>query len=116
MDLSKRDKKIAHVVMEKGLQIEFANGLNKADAVIQTWKKHGQENREAYHLLFKTIRDFDKHIVGRYNYLTGSRYFFVIAEQFADGVITEDDIKDFSPELIQNIRETKRRREEYENE
>ena len=116
MDLSKRDKKIARMVMEKGLQVEFANGLNEANSVIQTWKRHGLETREAYHLLFKTIRDFDKHIAGRYDRLTGSRYFFVIAEQFADGVITEDDIKDFSPELIQNIRETKRRREEYENE
>lgn len=108
MELSKKDKKVAHALIEKGLQVEFTNGLNEADAVIYKWEKHCLENMEAYHLLFKTISDFDEHIANRYDHMTGSRYFFVIAGQFADGVITEDDIKDFTPELIQKIREMKR--------
>lgn len=34
MELSKANKKVAREVIEKGLQIEFANGLNEADEVL----------------------------------------------------------------------------------
>ena len=108
MDLSKKDKKIAREMIEKGVQIEFANGLNEADAVVQKWKNHTLENREAYHLLFKTIKDFDKHIAQRYDSLTGSRYFLTVAVLYADGIITDEDIMNFSPEINEEIRRMKR--------
>ncbi len=103
MELSKRNKKVAREVIEKGLQIEFANGLKQAKKVIENWEKNSQENREAYHLLFKTIHDFDKLISRRYDRMTGSKYLYIIAAQFSDKIITEDDLKDFSPEVHEKI-------------
>lgn len=112
MELPKKDKKVAREVIEKGLQIEFLNGLNKAKEVIQNWEKNKMENREAYHLLFSTIYDFDKHIANRYDGMTGSKYFHTVVEQLADGIITEDDLSDFSPEVSEKIKEIKKRWEE----
>jgi hypothetical protein len=103
MELSKKDKKVAREIIEKGVQIEFANGLNQADAVIQKWKNNHLGNREAYHLLFKKIKDFDKHIARRYDAMRGSRYFLTVANLFADRIITEEDIKDFSKEVIEEL-------------
>lgn len=34
MELSKRDKKVAREVIEKGLEIEFSNALKEAEKVI----------------------------------------------------------------------------------
>ena len=114
MELSKRNKKVAREVIEKGLQIEFSNGLNKAAEIIENWKKNNQSNREAYHALYAAIYDFDKHIERRYDRMTGSRYFPIVLEQLSDGIISEDDLKDFSPEVYQEIVEIKKRWEEYE--
>ena len=88
MELSKKDKKVAREIIERGVQIEFANGLNQADDVIQKWKNNHSGNREAYHLLFKKIMDFDKNIA-RYDAMTGSTYFLTVANLFADGIIIE---------------------------
>lgn len=107
MELSKKDKKVARGIIEKGVQIEFANGLNQADAVIQKWKNNQLGNREAYHLLFKKIKDFDKHIARRYDAMSGSGYFLTVANLFADGIITEEDIKDLSKEVIEELYITK---------
>ena len=107
MELSKRDKKVAREVIEKGLQIEFANGLKEAENVIANWEKNPQENRKAYHLLFKTIHDFNKHIANRYDRMTGSSYFYIVVGQFADKIITEEDLKDFSSEVYEKIVATK---------
>jgi len=111
MDLSKRNKKIAREVIEKGLQIEFAKGLNEAYEMLEKWKKHHLENREAYHLLFKIVTDFDKHISDRYDYITGSRYFITVLSLLIDSTITEEDIKDFSPDVFEALRDSKERLE-----
>lgn len=99
MELAKRDKKIAREIIEKGLQREFALGLNKADEIIGKWKNNDLENREAYHSIYRHIIDFDKHIGRRYNNMTGSRYRFIIAGQLADGIISESELEGFPDEV-----------------
>ncbi len=108
MELSKANKKVAREVIEKGSQIEFANGLKKADDALQKWKYHDLGNKEAYYLLFNTITDFDEHIATRYDAMTGSKYFTIVADLFTERIITEADIKDFSPEIIELLHETKK--------
>ena len=71
MELSKKDRKVARQIIEDGLQKEFGKGLDKIDKVLKKWKEEKQDNRESYHLLFKTIKDFDKHIAKRYDNMTG---------------------------------------------
>jgi hypothetical protein len=102
MDLSKKDKKIARQIIEKGLQEEFGRGLNSFDSILIDWKEQKRDNRDSYHLLYKTVSDFDKKIARRYDRVTGSNYLLIIAEQLSDSVITEYDIMELS-EKAQNF-------------
>jgi hypothetical protein len=104
MELSKKDKKTAREIIEKGLQKEYAKGLFQFDSILNKWKDESLNNREAYLLLCKKLISYDKHIAGRYDRMTGSRYIFIIAAQLQDGIISENDLKDFSEEIIQAIK------------
>jgi hypothetical protein len=103
MELSKKDKKTARGLIEVGLQKEFAKGLFDADSILTEWKNKVIDNREAYHSLYKQITGFDKHIARRYDDMTGSKYLFVIAAQLRDGIISENDLNEFSPEVKQAV-------------
>jgi hypothetical protein len=98
-DLSKKEKKIARVCIDKGLDTAFKEGLENSEAVIRDWQQGKfSTNKEAYHELYKTLTDKDDDIGRRYNGLTGSRWLMTVAQLFAEKVITDDDIKDFSDE------------------
>jgi hypothetical protein len=101
MELSKKDKKTAREIIEAGLQKEFAKGLFDADTILTEWKNKAIENREAYHSLYKQITGFNKHIARRYDDFTGSKYLFVIAAQLREGIISENDLNEFSSEAKQ---------------
>lgn len=104
MDLSKKDKKAARAIIEKGLQAEYENSLRSCDAVLQQWKNKVTGNREAYMQLYETLFKCDKHIGRRYNHITGSRYLHIIAAQLYDEVISEDDLKELSDEAKQVVK------------
>lgn len=99
MELSKEQKKIARGIIEEGLLREFAKGLSDTDAILKEWKNKGKNPREAYHALYRHIATFDKHIARRYDGMTGSKYLFIIAAQLRDGVIAEEDLNEFLPEV-----------------
>ncbi|MHC1777349.1 MAG: hypothetical protein AB9834_18250 [Lentimicrobium sp.] len=99
MELSKEQKKIARGIIEAGLQKEFAKGLSKADAILNEWKIKGTNHGEAYHSLYRHIAAFDKHIARRYDEMTGSKYLFIISAQLRDGIIAEEDLNEFNPEV-----------------
>jgi len=104
MELSKKDKKIAREIIEKGLQTEYAKGLNSFDGILQHWKNKTIENREAYQKLYDQVRKYDKHIARRYDGMTGSKYLLVIAGQLADGIIKDDDLENFPDEVKQTVK------------
>jgi len=104
MELSKQEKKVAREIIETGLQKEFAKGLFDADTILHQWENKSTDNRDAYHLLFKKITDFDKHIARRYDGMTGSKYLFVIAAQFQDGIISESDLEKCSERVKQAVK------------
>ena len=104
MELSKKDKKKAREIIESGLQQEFVKALNDVDAILTGWKNKSKSNRDAYHLLYKHITDFDNHIARRYDRISGSKYLFIIAAQLRDGVISENDLSDLSNEVQQAIK------------
>jgi hypothetical protein len=103
MELSKKDKKTAREIIEAGLQKEFVKGLFDADSILTEWKNKAIDNREAYHSLYKQITGFDKHIARRYDDIRGSTYLFIIAAQLRDGIISENDLNEFSEEVRQAI-------------
>ena len=97
-ELSKSEKKLARLLIDKGVDAEFKNALEQAAVIITQWQKGSIDNRTAYHQLFKTIKEQDKRIANRYDGLTGSGYLSAVAGIYIDGQITEADIKDFSEE------------------
>ena len=103
LQLTKHDKKVARAIIDKGLQKEFAKGLFEADSVLHDWKNNVRDARDTYHLLYKTIKEFDKHIAARYDSMSGSKYIFTIAGQLLDGVISEADLKELSEKPRQAI-------------
>jgi hypothetical protein len=93
IELSKAAKKTARIIIEKGLQKEFENGLNQFDKILQSWKAENRDNGETYHALYKSVETFDKHIGRRYDGMGGSDYLYIIAGQLFDDVISESDIE-----------------------
>jgi len=104
MELTKGEKKIAREIIEIGLQKEFSNGLLEAEKVLTDWKNNSINNRDAYHLLYQKIKNFDKHIARRYDGMTGSKYLFIIVAQLADGIISEEDLEKFPDEVKLKIK------------
>lgn len=97
-ELSKSEKNLARVLIDKGVDAEFKTVLEQAAVIITQWHKGSIDNRTAYHQLFKNIKEQDKRIANRYDGLTGSRYLSTVAGIYIDGQITEADIEDFSEE------------------
>ncbi len=85
--LSKKDKRIIRDLIEKGLQKEYRQGLQQFEAILQKWKNEQQDNRDAYHQLYKSVHTFDKHIAHRYDRMSGSQYLMILAAQMADELI-----------------------------
>lgn len=102
-NLSKGQKKVARQIIEKGLQLEFKQGLTEAEEVLLQWRSGDIDNRDGWITLYKAITNHDKHIARRYDYITGSKYLFVIAGQLADDVITLQDLDEFTEENRKKI-------------
>jgi phospholipase/lecithinase/hemolysin len=102
-EFSKKDKRIAREAIEKGLQKEFQQGLQQFDAILQKWKDGQQENRDAYHNLYKSVRNFDKHIGRRYDNIKGSTYARILGEQLADKLISEEDLAEMTPDARRDV-------------
>jgi hypothetical protein len=116
MELTKSDKKIARAIIEKGLQIEFGNGLNTAQRIIESWKVGKTDSREAYLALFKQIKNFDKHIAWRYNNMSGSKYIYIIAGQIIDKIISKEELEEFSESAKENILQIVKLHRSYDQE
>jgi len=102
-ELTKAQKKIAREIIEKGLHVEFEEGLARADRLLQQWRSGKLDNREAWHKLYGIVKDHDKHIAFRYDHITGSKYLLVIAGQLADKVVTQEDLSRFDEDTRQII-------------
>jgi hypothetical protein len=104
MELSKSDKKAARIIIEKGIMKEFANGLGEFSNILKDWEDKKSDNRETYHTLYGSIKNFDKHIARLYDNMTGSKYLFIIIAQLRNGVIDDSDLADLSEEIRGKIK------------
>jgi hypothetical protein len=103
LDLTKNQKKLVRQLIEIGLTREFENGISKIDRIIQRWKDSEAETNETYYQIYEKLNNFDKHIGQRYNGMSGSNYLFVLASQFADGVITVKDLEVLDEDLQHKV-------------
>ena len=98
-DLSKREKKIARELIEKGLREEFKRGMLSFDAILQQWKSENGDIKEYYYKIFSALKDFDRGIARRYDGMRGSDYELVIVGQLMDELYDLSEIDEFSPEV-----------------
>ena len=98
-ELSKPEKKIARACIDKALEAEFYEGLEKFEAILNDWRQGKfASNKEAYHQFYKAVDKKDNAISKRYDNLPGSRWLITVAAVLHEGYIAENDIKDLSIE------------------
>ena len=103
LELSKREKKIARELIEKGLREEFKRGMLSFDAILQQWKNENGDVKENYYKIFTAVKDFDKQIARRYDGLSGSRYLDTVIGQLADELYDISEIEEFRPEVKETM-------------
>lgn len=104
MELLKPDKKAAREVIEKALQRDLAESLQKTEVLIQKWKTEMTNNKETYYALFDHIKKFDNYLASRYDNQSGSTYLTTIIGLFIDKVIDEGDLGEFSIDVQEYIK------------
>lgn len=103
-DLNKKDKKIARAAIDKSLEVKYKEGIEKAEAIINDWRRENLASKDSYLKLYKTLEEHDEEIARRYQSLGGSRYLFTVAMALYDGDITEEDVKEFSEEATHKMK------------
>lgn len=96
MELTKSDKRAARAIIEKGLQHEMNNGLHEFWKTLNLWKEKNAAEKETYYKLYDQVKEFDKLIARRYDYMRGKDYLFVMAAQLTESLITESDLESLS--------------------
>ena len=102
-ELPKAQKKIARQIIEMGLQREYKNGIEKADAVIEKWKSGKMDNQKAYISMYRKLISHDKHLARRYDNMSGSKYLMIISGQVSDGIVSFDELSELNDEARQVI-------------
>lgn len=105
IELSKSQKRFARELIEKSLQIECAQFLEKIETSIVNSKKSTNPHK-AYLNLYKKVKSFDKHIAKRYDDLRGSKYFVILVGLFIDEILTQEDFDCFDDELKEKLLNT----------
>lgn len=107
-EFPKPEKKIVRQVIETGLQRNFESSILDIDQIIQQWKSKKLDNREAYHEIFRRVKENDKYIARMYDDLRGSTYMMVLQGLLANNTISETDLSGFSEPTRNVILEIRR--------
>lgn len=102
-ELTKKEKKLARELIEKGVQAEYRITLEKVKQVVTEWESGKTDNRDSYQKLYKTVIEQNSHIAKRYDRISGSNYIMTVAVILFDKQITEEEINDFSEEAKEEI-------------
>jgi len=87
-EFPKSEKKIARKVIETGLQRYYESSILDLEKIILKWKSKDLTNKEAYHELYRTVKQNDKYIARMNDDLRGSTYMLVIQGLLANKVIS----------------------------
>jgi uncharacterized FlaG/YvyC family protein len=102
-ELSKKDKKIAREIIEKGKKNEFESGMQQFEEIIKRGKDQNLSAQECYYELFNAVKSYDKKIALRYDRMSGSNYLYIIAGQLFDKFISKEDLSAFTEEIQNKI-------------
>ncbi len=111
----------SHFVFVSGKHISFLNACAFGFAVIRECAKFMQTTKDfmnknasaedahdAYLKLYDKVYQFDKHIARRYDGMSGGRYYITVCYLYYDGVLTDEDIREFDDELYNSLKEAKK--------
>ena len=99
IELTKSQKKTARKLINLGLQRECAKFMQSTKDFM---------NKNAYLKLYDKVYQFDKHIARRYDGMSGGRYYITVCYLYYDGVLTDEDIREFDDELYNSLKEAKK--------
>jgi len=105
---SNSEKKIVRQVIETGLQRDIQSSIRNIDDIIQQWKSKKLSNLDAYHKIFRKVKENDKYITRMYGDLRGSTYMMTLQGLLANKTLSEDDLNGFSEKTRNEILEIKR--------
>ncbi|MEY4926139.1 MAG: hypothetical protein RI894_575 [Bacteroidota bacterium] len=103
MNLSKSDKKIARILIDKGVIVEKTALFLQLEQTLADWRSGKKDVQHTYATIYGQVGDKDKAIARRYNGLGGSRYFLAVLQLFHEGILSDADIADFSEKVRAEI-------------
>lgn len=107
IELTKPQKKIARKLIDLGLQRECTKFLKSTKNFINK-NTPAEDAHDIYIKLFNKVHSFDRHVARRYDNLGGSRYYITVYCLYYDGVLTDEDIREFDDEIYNRLKETKK--------
>jgi hypothetical protein len=110
MELTKSDKKIARILMDKGIQKELEICNASILAILTDWKNKEKEGRETYGQVYETVLKNNKYIASNYDGITGAHYFDTVLNMYSKGLVTVEDINRFSETVRQRLKSIKENR------
>lgn len=99
MILSKSDKKVYRKLLDIAIEKEKTNYINDVINTIDQYKNNQLDFKETYHQIYKKVIENDKRVARRYDNISGAHYFDKILDFYANGLISEEEIKELS-ELV----------------
>jgi len=103
-EIDKKEKTIAREIFSVSIEKEFDEALKNSEIIIAKWKDGNATGREIFHETRTYLNNFLKHLERRYDNLCSSDYLLTLAGILKDGLITEEEIKDFSDEAKETVR------------
>ncbi|WMJ73955.1 hypothetical protein RCC89_12385 [Cytophagaceae bacterium ABcell3] len=100
---TKSEKKLVRQLLDKGLERDYINGINKIKALLDQWEKSQQNPRETYLNMYKTLDKHDRNLSRKFDGLTGGRYFMALVDLMIEGLVSEEEIEGLSKETKERI-------------
>jgi hypothetical protein len=96
MELSKSDKKIARILIDKGILKEIEACNESVLTILTNWKNDKKEAKETYGEVYDIVKKNDKYIASNYDGISGIHYFDTVLNIYCKELISEEDIEAFS--------------------
>ena len=106
IELTKQQKKIARNLINLGLQRECAKFMQSTKDFMNK-NASAEDAHDAYLNLYKRIDNFDEHIAQRYDGISGGQYYITVYSLYFDGVLGDEDIREFDDEIYNKLKEDK---------
>lgn len=108
MILSKSDKKVYRKLLDIAIEKEKTNYINDVINTIDQYKNNQLDFKETYHQIYKKVIENDKRVARRYDNISGAHYFDKILDFYANGLISEEEIKELSEPVREKLIQLKK--------